>query len=364
MRSQWDIPRIAPGFQLGNSFENNREAVMRVLVLLTAGLFAAAPAQAQSSVEAFYKGRTVEIVIGTVPGGGYDLYGRLIAHYLGKHIPGNPTVIVKNMPGAGHLRMTNWLYNAAPKDGTVLATAPQALAIEQALHSDGIQYDAAKFTWIGRVAPVVEISFTWHTSPTKTLDDARKRETVMGGSGPTSPTVFYLKALNALAGTRFKIIQGFPGGAATELAMQRGEVEGNTKAWAAMKVDNADWLREKKVNLLLQYANERSPDMPDVPLMAELGRTAGEKAALNLFAMGNAMGRSIMGAPGAPPERTAALRKAFDDTMRDPELVAFAKQRKIDIGPPLGGAGLAKLVEETLSVSPETAAMVKKARGD
>lgn len=337
---------------------------MRALVLLVVALFACSSAAAQSPIEAFYKGRTVEIVIGTVPGGGYDLYGRLLARWLGKHIPGNPTVIVKNMPGAGHLRMTNWLYNAAPRDGTVLATAPQALAIEQALGSDGIQYDAAKFTWIGRIAPVVEVTYTWHTSPTKTLEDARKRVTVMGGSGPTSPTVFYLKALNALAGTKFKIIQGFPGGGATELAMQRGEVEGNTKAWASMKVDNADWLRDKKVNILLQYAHERSPDLPDVPLMAELGKTPGQKAALKLFAMGNAVGRSIMGAPGAPKDRTAALRKAFDETMRDPELVAFARERHIDIGPPLGGAGLAKLVEETLSVSPETAAMVRKARGD
>ena len=186
---------------------------------------------------------------------------------------------------------------------------------------------------------MVEITFTWYTSPTKTLDDARKRETVMGGSGPTSPTVFYLKALNALAGTRFKIIQGFPGGGATELAMQRGEVEGNTKAWAAMKVDNAEWLKEKKVNLLLQYALERSPDLPDVPLMAELGKTEGDKAALKMFAMGNAMGRSIFATPDVPAERAAALRKAFDDTMRDPELVEFATERHIDIGPPLDGEG-------------------------
>ena len=338
--------------------------VLRALTFTSALAIFTTPAAAQSAVEAFYKGRTVEMTIGTVPGGGYDLYGRLVARYLGKHIPGNPTVIVKNMPGAGHLRMTNWLYNVAPKDGTVIATAPQALAIEQALGSEGIQYDAAKFSWIGRVAPVVEVTFTWHTSPTRTLEDARKRGTVMGGSGPTSPTVFYLKALNALAGTKFKIIQGFPGGGETELAMQRGEVEGNTKAWAAMKVDNAEWLREKKVNLLLQYALERSPDLPDVPLMAELGRSEGDRRALKLFAMGNAMGRSIMGAPGVPPERTAALQKALSDTMADPELVAFATERHIDIGPPLDAAGLAKLVEETLAVTPDVVAQVKKARGD
>ena len=341
-----------------------RPRACSTLALIAIGAAVAGGPACAQSVESFYKGRTVEIVIGTTPGGGYDLYGRLIAHYLGRHIPGQPTVIVKNMPGAGHLRMTNWLYNAAPRDGTVLATAPQAVAIEQALGSEGIQYDAAKFTWIGRVAPVVEVTYTWHTSPTRTLDDARKRETVMGGSGPTSPTVFYLKALNALAGTKFKIVSGFPGGAATELAMQRGEVEGGSKAWASMKVDNAEWLREKKLNILLQYALERSADLPDVPLMSELGRTDAERAALKLFAMGNAMGRSFVATPGIPPERTAALRKAFTDTMADPELVTFARDRNIDIGPPLDGGAMAKLVEETLATPPDVAAQVKKARGD
>lgn len=338
-----------------------------VPVVSVAGAFIAllaAPALAQPAVEAFYRGRTVEMVIGTQPGGGYDLYGRLIARYIGKHIPGQPTVIVKNMPGAGHLRMTNWLYNVAPKDGTVLATAPQALAIEQALGSDGIQYDAAKFSWIGRAAPVTEITYTWHTSPTRTLADARARETVMGGSGPTSPTVFYLKALNALAGTRFKIIQGFPGGAETELAMQRGEVEGGSKAWASMKVDNAEWLREKKVNILLQYGLARAPDLADVPLSTELAADANGRAALTLFAMGNAMGRSIMATPGIPAERIVALQKAFMDTMNDPELIAFARERQIDLGPALDGAALAKIVADTLAVTPETVAMVKKARGE
>jgi tripartite-type tricarboxylate transporter receptor subunit TctC len=271
---------------------------------------------------------------------------------------------VKNMPGAGHLRLANWLYNAAPRDGTVIATTPQSIAIEQAVGTDGIQYDAARYTYIGRVAPVVEVTYTWHTSETRSIADARARETVMGGSGAASPTVFYLKALNALAGTKFKIIAGFRGGSETELAMQRGEVEGNTKAWASMKVDNAQWLREKRVNIILQYALDRAPDLPDVPMMAELGLDARANAALKLFAAGNAMGRSIFATPGIPPERTAALRKAFMDTMNDPELIAFTRERNIDLGPALDGAALAKLVAETLSVSPETAAEVRKARGD
>ena len=338
--------------------------IARVTLAACAAVIFTTPAHAQPSVEAFYKGRTVELVVGTLPGGGYDLYGRLVARYLGRHIPGQPTVIVRNMPGAGHLRMANWLYNAAPRDGTVLATAPQSLAIEQALGTDGVQYDAAKFTYIGRAAPVVEVTYTWHTSPTKSLQDARTRETVMGGSGAASPTVFYLKALNALAGTRFRVVAGFRGVSETELAVQRGEVEGGTKAWASMKVDNAHWLRDRQVQIILQYALERAPDLPGVPMMAELGLDARATAALKLFAAGNAMGRSIFATPGIPPERTAALRKAILDTMADPELVAFTKERNIDLGPALTGEALAQLVAETLSVSKETAAEVRKARGD
>jgi tripartite-type tricarboxylate transporter receptor subunit TctC len=340
-------------------------AVALVVSAALAGILVAPrPASAQSSVEAFYKGRTVELVVGTLPGGGYDLYGRLIARYLGKHIPGAPTVIVRNMPGAGHLRMANWLYNAAPRDGSVLATTPQSIAIEQALGTDGVQYDAGKFTYIGRVAPVVEVTYTWHTSPTKSIADARTRETVMGGSGAASPTVFYLKALNALAGTKFRVVAGFRGVSETELAVQRGEVEGGTKAWASMKVDNAEWLREKKAKVILQYALERAPDLPDVPMMAELGLDARATAALKLFAAGNAMGRSIFATPGIPAERAAALRKAFMDTIADPELVAFTRERNIDLGPALTGEALARIVMETLSVPPETAAEVKKARGE
>jgi tripartite-type tricarboxylate transporter receptor subunit TctC len=327
------------------------------------GLAGVLPAHAQTP-ESFYRARTIELYVGTDPGGGYDLYGRLVARYIGKHVPGGPTVIVKNMPGAGHLRMANWVYGGAPRDGTVIATAPQSIAIEQVLGTEGVQYDARKFNWIGRLAPVVEVTYTWHTSPTKTLADARLRETVMGGSGAASPTVFYLKALNQLAGTKFRIIPAYPSNAETNLAMQRGEVEGGSKAWASMKVDNADWLREKKVNILVQYATSRDKDLPDVPLMMELGRNEDERRALNLFAMGNAMGRSIMATPAIPADRLAALQQAFLDAMRDPELVAFAQERKIDLGPVLSGDELKALVEETMSVSPAIVALAKMARGE
>jgi tripartite-type tricarboxylate transporter receptor subunit TctC len=336
---------------------------MRMIAGALLSALCCATAYAQSPAE-FYKDKTVELFVGTSPGGGYDLYGRLIARYLGKHIPGNPAVIVKNMPGAGHLRMTNWLYSAAPRDGTVLAMAPQSIAIEQILGTEGVNYDAARFTWIGRAAPVVEVTYTWHTSKTKTLQDAKDRETTMGGSGAASPTVFYLKALNQLAGTRFKIIAAYPSNAETNLAMQREEIEGGSKSWASMKVDNADWLRDKQVNILVQYATMRDPDLPDVPLMMELGRNDDERQALKLFTLGNAMGRSIMATPGIPADRVAALRKAFLDVASDPELLAFTRDRKIDFGPTLSGEELEVLVKETLATPPAVANLAKKARGD
>jgi tripartite-type tricarboxylate transporter receptor subunit TctC len=340
-----------------------RHLRLSIMLVVFGMSFAAARACAQTA-EAFYRSHTVELYVGTDPGGGYDLYGRLVARYIGKHIPGAPAVIVKNMPGAGHLRMANWVYVAAPRDGTVIAMAPQSIAIEQLLGTDGVQYDARRFSWIGRVAPVVEVTYTWHTSATKTLADAKKRETVMGGSGAASPTVFYLKALNQLAGTKFRIIPAYPSNAATNLAMQRGEVEGGSKAWASMKVDNADWLRDKQVNILVQYAIERDRDLPDVPLMMELGRTDDERRALNLFALGNAMGRSVMATPEIPQDRLSALQAAFLDAMRDPDLFAFTREKKIDIGPTLTGEELKAIVNETLSMPPSVVSLAKQARGE
>jgi tripartite-type tricarboxylate transporter receptor subunit TctC len=313
------------------------------------------------SVEDFFKGKTVTYYISTVPGGGYDLYGRLTASYIGRYIPGNPTVVPKNMPGAGGLAMTNWLYNVAPRDGTAIGGPPQALAIEQVLGSPGIQYDAAKFTWIGRAAPVVEVMYTWFTSPTKTFKDTQKRETIMGGTGPTSPTITYLKQLNILAGTKFKPISGFGGTSEVNLAMERGEVEGSIKSWASMQTDNADWLRDKKVNIILQFALDKPAELANVPLMMEIGKTDADKQALKFFSTGNAMGRATFGPPALPTDRTKALRTAFMETMKDPELVADAAKRKIDIGP-LSGEGLQKIVDDTLAVTPEVKARAIEAR--
>ncbi|MGE5537265.1 MAG: Bug family tripartite tricarboxylate transporter substrate binding protein [Gemmatimonas sp.] len=336
-------------------------SITRVLAA-TAAVIALLPVPSSANgVEDFFRGKTVTYYISTVPGGGYDLYGRFVAQYIGKHIPGNPTLVPKNMPGAGGLTMTNWLYNVAPRDGTAIAGPPQALAIEQVLGSKGIQYDAGKFTYIGRAAPVVEVMYTWHTSKTKTFKDAQTRETIMGGTGPTSPTITYLKQLNVLAGTKFKAISGFGGTTEVNLAMERGEVEGSIKSWASMKVDNPDWLKEHKVNIILQFALDKPDDLPDVPLMMEIGSTEADSQALKFFAYGNAMGRATFAPPALPADRTAALRAAFMAMTRDPEFLAEAEKRRIDIGP-LDGEGLQKIVAETLSVTPDVKARALQAR--
>jgi tripartite-type tricarboxylate transporter receptor subunit TctC len=340
----------------------SRGSILLAAVSLSAiGMIAGAQSASADAVEDFFKGKTVTYYISTVPGGGYDLYGRLTASYIGRYIPGNPTVVPKNMPGAGGLAMTNWLYNAAPRDGTAIGGPPQALAIEQELGSPGIQYDATKFTWIGRAAPVVEVMYTWYTSPTKTFMDAQKRETIMGGTGPTSPTITYLKQLNILAGTKFKPISGFGGTSEVNLAMERGEVEGSIKSWASMQTDNADWLRDKKVNIILQFALEKPANLQNVPLMMEIGKSQADKEALKFFAYGNAMGRATFGPPAIPADRVKALRTAFMAAMKDPELLAEAKKRLTDIDP-LSGEGLAKIVKDTLSVSPEVKERALEAR--
>ncbi len=309
----------------------------------------------------FYRGRTVQFHIGSAPGGGYDLFGRLIARHLGRFIPGKPNVIPVNMPGAAGLKMAGYLYSIAPKDGSALGILAQTAPLEQAFGVPGVQFDAARFTYIGRVAPAVEVTYTWNTSPTKTLEDARQRETVMGGASPDTNTVIYLNVLNALAGTKFRIISGYPGTAELNVALERGEIEGTTKTWEAFRAENSAWLEKGQVRIMLQYALKKAHDLPDTPLMSDLGRTPEEREALRFFASGNELGRGAMSTPDVPAERTAALREAFDAMVRDPEFLAEAAQRKIDVDP-MGGEDVAALVRAILSAPSAVVERAKRAR--
>ncbi|HEY4133928.1 MAG TPA: tripartite tricarboxylate transporter substrate-binding protein [Alphaproteobacteria bacterium] len=314
--------------------------------------FAALPTAADAqSVEQFYKGKTVNVYIGFTPGGTYDIFGRMVARYIGKYIPGQPTVVAQNMPGAGSFKAANFVYAVAPKDGTALGIVSQTVALEEALGTPGVQYKSAELNWVGRATSNIEVQLTWMTSKTKTMQDALTNETPVASTGPGSPSEGYPRLLNGLIGTKFKIIGGYPGSTDGLLAMERGEVDGALTSWNTVKVSRADWLREKKINILVQYTIERSPEIPDVPTFVELGKTDEDKKILAFYVSGGEIGRSFFTTPGVPKERVAALRKAFSDMVKDPDLLADIDHMKADFIP-LDGEKLQKLIEDTAKVSP------------
>jgi len=271
----------------------------------------------------FYKGRNVDLYIGLAVGGTYDLYARAIARYLGRHIPGEPSVVPRSMPGAGGLTAANYMYQVAPHDGTALAMTSQTLALDQLFKVPGVAYDAGKFIWIGRVTSSPIIFFTWHTSPSKSFADVLKRVTTMGssGSGDTTDTP---RALNRLAGAKFKLVLGYRGSTEVSLAVERGEVEGGYAAWDDLKHRKADWLRDKIVNLLFLVADKPDPKYADLPLSDSLVTDPEAKKILALFAAPNQIGRSLFTTPGVPADRVAILREAFVATLADPAFLADA----------------------------------------
>jgi tripartite-type tricarboxylate transporter receptor subunit TctC len=238
----------------------------------TSLLFGLTIAPHAAEPDASFKGQTVHLYIGFAPGGSYDYFGRLVARLIGRHLPGNPTVIAEQMPGAGSFTAANYLYARAPKDGTALGIVSQTMAIEEALGTPGVQYKAARFNWIGRATSVNEVSLTFHTSKTKTIRDAVAQETTMAGTGAGSPSETYLKLLNEVAGTRFKLVGPYPASNDSMLAMERGEVDGAFTSYATLKVSHQDWLRDNTINILVQYG-ERSADLPDIPYAVDLATT-------------------------------------------------------------------------------------------
>ncbi len=321
------------------------------IAVAIAALVAAAPAGAQPA-EPFFKGRTINLYIGFAPGGTYDYYSRLFARFIGRHIPGNPTVIAQNMPGAGSFQAANFLYAVAPKDGTALGMITQAAAIEETLHAPGVQYRSAEFNWIGRMSAIVEVHFTWKTSKARTLEDATRSEIPLAGTGPGSPSEGYPKLLNALAGTRFKVISGYPGSTQGMVAMERGEVDGALSSWNTLNRTRADWLRNHDVNLLVQYVPERHPSLTGIPTALEAARTPEGRAIMGFFISSAQVGRSIVAPPGVPADRVRELRAAFDAMLDDPELKAEIDKTGLEFAPG-SGADLQKIIQETATVSRE-----------
>ncbi|MGE5539471.1 MAG: Bug family tripartite tricarboxylate transporter substrate binding protein [Gemmatimonas sp.] len=321
---------------------------------------AAAPAAADA-VSDFYRGKRINLIIGYGTGGGYDQYARVLARFYGDHVPGNPTIVPQNMPGAGSRKAANWLYNVAPKDGTALATLGQNTPTDQALGAEGIQFDVRKFNWIGNMVVVNNSLAVWHTSGVKTIEDARRKVIPVGATGAASPSVLYPQVSNNILGTRFKIISGYPGGGDINLAMERGEVMGRgSNSWASWKSTRPDWIRDHLINILFQVGPQREPDLSDVPLWTDLARNDEERRVLEVLSGDVAVGRPIIGPPGLAEDRVRALRVAFDETMKDPRFVAEAASQRMDIRP-LGGEELQGIVARIVDLSPRVVEMVRNA---
>ncbi len=317
-------------------------------LILATGPLLTLPAMAQPLEQAF-AGKTINIYVGYTAGGSYDLYARMVAAHLGKHLSGGPTIVVQNMPGAGSMKAANYLYQVAPKDGTALGVIVDSAPLEQALANPAVQYDAAQFTYVGRVASSNNIFMMWHTAKVQSVEQAKQREAMLAGTGPGAIAETVPNLLNSLVGTKFKIVSGYPASNEAMLAMERGEVDGSASSWTAVKVGKQDWLREHKIKIILQTTPERVPELADVPCLGEIGATEEDKQLFGLYASGSSIGRTLIGPPGIPEDRVKILRRAFEAMVKDQEFLADMAKTQIDVEP-LSGDNVAALVRRTLNI--------------
>ena len=317
-------------------------------------LTAAVPAHAADAIANFYKGKTVQVLIGFSAGGGYDIYARTLARYMGKHIPGNPTMVPQNMPGAGTLKVANYIYNVAPKDGTVIGTFARGIPMEKLLgRTTGEQFDATKFTWIGSVTDEPSVCVFWAASGIKSWADMKTKPWKVGGSGVTSDLDIYANVLRNMFHLPGRLITGFPGGTEVLLAMRRGEVDGRCGwSWTALLSRDHDLLDKKLVTVPLQLGVEVNKDIPGVPLVIDQTGDPKEKAALKLIFSRQVMARHFAAPPNMPPDRVKALRDAFDATMKDPDFLAEMKKLDLEVRPQ-SGAKVEQLVKEVYSYPPD-----------
>lgn len=326
-------------------------AIARWAVL---SMLAAPAAHAQTPAE-FYKGRNVELYIGYSVGGGYDLYARVLARHLGKHIPGNPGVIPKNMEGAGSLRLANWLYRVAPKDGSAIGTIGRGTGFDPVLGVSAAQFEGPKFTWLGSANDEVSVCVAWHTAGISRFEELFEKPLTVGGTGASADTDQFPRILNAVLGTKMKLVTGYPGGNDVALAMERGEVQGRCGwSWSSVKSTHGAWLTDKKMTVLVQLALAKHPELPDVPLIGEFAKTDEQRQILKLIFARQVMGRPYLAPPGVPQDRADALRKAFMDTMADKDFRADAEKAQIEITP-VPGESVGRLMTEIYQTPPEIA---------
>ncbi|MDB5543662.1 MAG: tripartite tricarboxylate transporter family receptor [Hyphomicrobiales bacterium] len=312
-----------------------------------------APAQAQE----FYKGKTVTFLIGFGVGNGYDTYSRTVARSIGKYLPGKPNMIVQNMPGAGSIAAINHLANIAPRDGTMLGMIDQAAGLTQMLDPKSFKADITKFNWIGRIADNAAVIFAWHTAPVKKIEDAFDHELIIATAGQNSRMLTAM--MRNMMGLRMRALNGYAGPQEANLAMERGEIHALTQPWSVLRTEKAEWLRDKKINILVQVGVDSHPELADVPLLSKFARTDEEREIVDFLAGNSRVGRAVTSPPGQPAERVADLRKAFKDTMGDADFLADIRRANLDLSP-MSGEDLQALVERTAQVRPDIVAKAKK----
>ena len=319
-------------------------------------------ARAQSVAD-FYKGKTVTIVVGSDVGGGYDLTARTLAHHLARHIPGQPSVIVQNKPGASSIVAANYVYEIAPKDGTVIAAAQRPIPFQTLFGDTGVRFDVRKMQWLGSTTNELGVVVAWHTAPQQTFADLYKSEMVIGGTGPATDPELDPRAMNRVLGTKFRIVGGYPGQAQVALAMERGEIQGSGN-WSFSDIEKGhpDWLADKKVRLLLQLGLAKSTDpmLQGVPLVFDVARNAEQRSIFQVLMGMKEMGRPFFLAPGVPKDRADAIRTAFMKTMKDPEFLAEA-EKTLGLIDPMPGSEMQKIITDVHALPPDVIGKAREA---
>ena len=333
----------------------------KILLALSMLLTAASPAPAQQEdVAAFFKGKTLRLMVGIGVGSGYDINARLLARHMAAHIPGQPAIIVQNQPGAGSLTMTNALYNSGPFDGTVMGASFNGMPTTPLLQPTGVRFDPVKLGWLGSTNRETQVTYVWHTVPVDSLDQVKTRELVVGAQAPGSTQYDYPMLVNHLFGFKFKVVTGYQSTSKINLAMESGEVQGTLANWSTLKALSSHWLAEGKVRIIAQWALQKHPDLAGVPLTLDLARSDADRQALMLGLARLEYGRPFFLPPGVPAARVEALRRAFDATMKDPAYLAEAEKLRIDVEP-LTGEQVATLVEQVSRTPADTVARVRAA---
>jgi tripartite-type tricarboxylate transporter receptor subunit TctC len=334
--------------------------IVRLALGLSALLLSALPGQAQSVAD-FYRGKTIQLLIGFTSGGNYDLSARTLARHMGRHIPGNPAIVPQNSPGAGSLRLANLLYNVAPKDGTTIGMVGRGISMEPLLGTDAAKFDSRRYTWIGSVSNETSVCVAWRTSKIKNWNDMLSMPFTVGGQGPGSDDDMFTNMLRNLFKVKARLVAGYPGGNQINLAMERGEIDARCGwSWGAVKTTRYSWVTNKDINLLLQISLQKATDLPDVPLLMDQAMSDRTRQILQAILSRQQMAWPFTAPPGVPKDRADALRAAFDATMRDPEYLAEAKKRGLEVHP-MSGTEIDKLIEGLYATPPDVVAAAKAA---